>query len=352
MKRTTAFLIAVLILIPMFSSCAQTDNPGNKDETLKIVCTIFPQYDWVSQVLGDRADDVDLTLLIAGGVDLHNYQPSVDDIITISICDLFIYVGGESDKWVGDALREAVNPNMAVITLLDLLGNAAKIEELLEGMENGEHYHAHDEEHGHAHNHDDEHAHEHDDEHSHDDNELDGEYDEHVWLSLRNATAFCVAIADALSTLDADNADTYRSNATAYIEKLSALDARYEAAVARSDSRTLLFGDRFPFRYLADDYDIRCYAAFPGCSAETEAGFGTIVFLSEKVDELNLNCIMVTESSDRAIAETIADNTANKDQRILVMDAMQSVTQDDIRNGTTYLSVMESNLDVLKEALK
>jgi len=262
-----------------------------------------------------------LTQLLNGRVDLHNYQPSVDDIVKISACDLFIYVGGESDKWVGEALKSATNPNMIVINLLDALGNKAKIEEALEGMEEED---ADDEE----------------------------NYDEHVWLSLKNAIFFCSVIADALSSLDAENAGKYKGNLDAYAGRLAALDAEYQAFADSSPVRTLLFGDRFPFRYLTDDYGLKCYAVFSGCSAETEAGFDTVIRLASKADELGLKTIIVTESSDQSIAKAIKNNTVGKNQQILVLDAMQSVTLSDIQNGATYLTVMESNLNILKEALK
>ena len=308
-----------MFLLPAISACSQ--QPGKPDEgRFSVVCTVFPQYDWVRQILGDKIDGMDLTLLSNGRIDLHNYQPSVDDIAKIVTCDLFIYVGGESDAWADDVLKQAANKSMAVINLLAALGEKAKEEEIIAGMEA-------------------------------DDGEDEMAYDEHVWLSLKNAGIFCPAIADALSALDDDNSGEYKNNLLAYAEKLSALDAKYREAISAAPVKTLLFGDRFPFRYLADDYGLDYHAAFAGCSAETEASFETIIFLASKVDELDLKTIMVTESSDQAIAKTIIDNTAAKNQRILVLDAMQSMTAEDVKNAT-YLSIMENNLKVLKEALK
>ena len=324
MKRFTAILLASLLTTAALSACGQT----GPNEKISVVCTVFPQYDWVRQILGDKADSYDLTLLLDNSIDLHNYQPSVDDIVKISACDLLIYVGGGSDGWVRDALNEAANTDMVVIDLLDMLGGAAKFDETIEGIEDGYHGQGAEE-----------------------DGHVEGGYDEHVWLSLRNAEAFCGAIADALSSLDAGNADAYQSNKIAYIEKLSDLDAEYRGTVGSAPVRTLLFGDRFPFRYLVDDYGISYYAAFDGCSAESEASFATVVFLAQKMDELRLPCVMVTESSDQSIARTIVRNTVARDYKICVLDAMQSVSSSDVRNGTTYLSIMESNLEVLKEAL-
>ena len=322
-KRCAAILLALLLMITA-SGCRQIGSNGK----ISVVCTVFPQYDWVRQILGDKADGMNLTMLLDNKIDLHSFQPSVDDIVKISACDLFIYVGGESDEWVNDALKEATNKNMVVINLLDTLGDAAKIEEIIEGME------------------------EEAEESEEVEIEDEIEYDEHVWLSLKNARIFCAVITSALSSLDAGNAETYKNNLKAYIEKLSALDSEYRTAVNAAPVKTLLFGDRFPFRYLVEDYGLNYYAAFVGCSAETEASFETIIFLANKVNELNLKNIMVTESSDTAIAKTIINNTPGKNQQILVLDSMQSVTSNDVINGATYLSVMENNLNVLKEALK
>lgn len=335
MKRIISLIITFLMATFILSGCAKAtaqETPA-ADSKISIVCTTFPQYDWVRQILGERSDNVNLTLLLDSGIDLHSYQPTVDDIVEISACDLFIYVGGESDKWVEDALVEATNPDMIVINLLDELGNAAKTEEVIEGME---------ENHDHDHDHE-----EHDDIH-----QEETEYDEHVWLSLKNAQVFSAVIENALSSLDTGNAKEYQKNLAAYTEKLSALDGEYQATATAAPLKTLLFGDRFPFRYLVDDYDLKYYAAFVGCSAETEASFETVAFLTAKVDELGLNTIMVTESADQSIAKAIINNTTGKNQKILALDAMQSVTAADVQAGITYISIMEDNLEVLKEALE
>ena len=307
-----------------FSSISAPSASQSGSKPLKIVTTIFPEYDWVREILGDKADHAEVTMLLDNGVDLHSYQPTADDIIKISDCDLFIYVGGESDGWVEDALKEATNQNMKVINLLDVLGEQVKEEEVVEGMAAEE-------------------------EESEDEDEP--EYDEHVWLSLKNAETLCSAITDALEEIDPANKDAYAANAASYLEKLAALDGEYQTVVDNAARKTVLFGDRFPFRYLADDYGLSYYAAFAGCSAETEASFETISFLAGKVDELRLPCVLTIEGAQHKIAETIVQNTAEKNQSILTLDSMQSTTSTDVANGTTYLSVMESNLDVLKQAL-
>ena len=314
-KRIFAVFFCLLLAAGILGGCGKAEfssisapsasQSGNKP--LKIVTTIFPEYDWVREILGDKADHAEVTMLLGNGVDLHSYQPTADDIIKISDCDLFLYVGGESDGWVEDALKEATNQNMKVINLLDVLGEQAKVEEVVEGMAAEE-------------------------EESEDEDEP--EYDE-----------------DALEEIDPANKDAYAANAASYLEKLAALDGEYQTVVDNADRKTVLFGDRFPFRYLADDYGLSYYAAFAGCSAETEASFETISFLAGKVDELGLPCVLTIEDAQHKIAETIVQNTSKKNPSILTLDSMQSTTSTDVANGTTYLSVMESNLDVLKQAL-
>ena len=340
MKKIIALLLALFMLVGALAGCGK-QNDTNQTDKLSIVTTIFPEYDWVREILGDKADNAEITMLLDNGVDLHSYQPTADDIVKISDCDLFIYVGGESDGWVEDALRNAANRNMKVINLLEVLGDSVKTEEIVEGMQEAEHEDAHVHEDAEEHEHEDAEEHEHEE-----------EADEHVWLSLKNAKMLVRVISKALQELDPDNKDIYAANADAYVKKLSALDAEYQAAVDAASNKTILFGDRFPFRYLVDDYGLRYYAAFVGCSAETEASFETISFLAKRVDEWKLPCVLTIEGAQHKIAETIVRNTTAKNQKVLTMDSMQSTTTQDVKNGTTYLSVMEKNLSVLKEALR
>lgn len=512
MKKIISALLAVLMLAGMLSGCAnpsdvptvsttaapsQTEAPAKTK--ISVVTTIFPEYDWVREILGDKADNAEIALLLDNGVDLHSYQPTADDIIKISDCDLFVYVGGESDEWVDEALKNATNKDMKVINLLDVLKGTVKTEEAKPGMqaeeghnhgyshfddsdvqdrtlfdwdgdwqsvypylqegildevmkrkaENGsktaEEYRAYYEtgyktdvsqitidaesrtmcfvkngvavkatyeykgyqiydyasgsrgvryffeatggdadapkfvqfsdhgigpgkaEHFHIYSGNDGFdalSQEMDNWPTYYPTDMSGseikedmleheekEYDEHVWLSLKNAETLVGAISNALQELDPDSKDTYAANADAYVQKLSALDAEYRKAISAGTYKTVLFGDRFPFRYLADDYGLNYYAAFAGCSAESEASFETISFLAKKVDELKLPCVLTIEGAQHKIAETIVKNTAEKNQKVLTMDSMQSTTSQDVANGPTYLSVMEKNLDVLKEAL-
>ncbi len=355
MKKYLSVAMAALLMSLSLSACGGTAGeqaeiqneevalaPEAGSKGIKIVTTIFPEYDWVKQIVGDNNENVQIEMLLDNGVDLHSYQPTAEDVMNISDCDMFIYVGGESDEWVDDALKEKVNDDMVVLNLMEIMGDSVKEEEIVEGME------AEDEEHEHG---DDEDA-EHEDSDEHEDAEEEIEYDEHVWLSLKNATVICNKIAEGLEEIDPENAETYKNNVSSYTEKLAALDNAYESAVSSSDKDTVLFGDRFPFRYLVDDYNLKYYAAFVGCSAETEASFETIVFLSGKVDELGLGTVLTIEGDNHKIAETIVQNTTSKDQNILVMDSMQSTTSNDVENGASYLTIMENNLEVLKQALQ
>ncbi len=342
---------------------------------LRIIATTFPLYDWTRQVLGSQASNVKLTQLQDNGVDLHSFQPTVKDIAALSQCDLFLHVGGESDQWVEGALRSPRNPKRIVLNLLRELGDAAREEVPLEGMEahhhhhdhhgdvheghhhekeHGEHHRHHEKEHE-GHRHEKEHGeHHHHDEDDHDDDDHDEEekeIDEHIWLSLRCASRLCHAIADRLAKLDPPHAEEYRTNCKNYVAALAALDAQYAALVKAAPSRTLLFADRFPFRYLAEDYGLTCFAAFSGCSAETEASFKTIVFLAQKVDELRLPAVLVLEGRRHKIAETVVKTAKSRDVKILTMDSLQSATSRDMAKGKTYLNTMTQNLAVLKTAL-
>ena len=319
-KFTAAVMSALLSC--SLAGCAQGELSSDPNK-IEIICTTFSEYDWTREIVG-KNKNVEITYLLDNGVDLHNYQPSTEDIMKISDCDMFVYVGGESDKWVDDALREARNKDMQVIKLLDVLGDFAKEEEVKEGME------AEEEE---------------------EDGDEGPEYDEHVWLSLRNAEICCDAICDSLCRIDNGNADTYRQNLAVYTSKLDDLDSEYTDMAENAEVKTIIFGDRFPFRYLVDDYGIDYYAAFVGCSAETEASFETIVGLSGKLDELGLDTVFTIENSDPAIAQAVIDNSDNKDCNIETLNSIQSVTADTVSSGVTYISLMKQNLDTLRKVL-
>lgn len=327
---------------------------GNSNK-ISIVCTTFPQYDWVKNILGEEAERFNVTLLLDNGVDMHSYQPAVKDIATAGSSNLFIYVGGESDTWVEDALKEAKNKDLKAINLMETLGNSVKEEEVVEGMQEER------ESLGHSHEKSSKEKQEQTLKESHENSqEINGqkeaadeepEYDEHIWLSIRNAEIMVKNIEKAIEQLDSDNAKVYQTNAENYIKKLDTLDKQYANTIQNAKYKAILFGDRFPFRYMADDYDLKYYAAFAGCSAETMAGFETVTFLAKKADELRLPVILTIENSDGRIAEAVKSNTTKKNQKILAMNSLQSVTKEQIADGITYLQVMQENLSVLSEAL-
>lgn len=327
---------------------------GNSNK-ISIVCTTFPQYDWVKNILGEEAERFNVTLLLDNGVDMHSYQPAVKDIATAGSSNLFIYVGGESDTWVEDALKEAKNKDLKAINLMETLGNSVKEEEVVEGMQEER------ESLGHSHEKSSKEKQEQTQKESHENSqEINGqkeaadeepEYDEHIWLSIRNAEIMVKNIEKAIEQLDSDNAKVYQTNAENYIKKLDTLDKQYANTIQNAKYKAILFGDRFPFRYMADDYDLKYYAAFAGCSAETMAGFETVTFLAKKADELRLPVILTIENSDGRIAEAVKSNTTKKNQKILAMNSLQSVTKEQLADGITYLQVMQENLSVLSEAL-
>jgi zinc transport system substrate-binding protein len=294
------------------------------NEPPEIVCTTFVTYDWVRETLGERADDYEIMYLMESGIDLHNFSPSAKDIKAIKNCKILVYIGGESDKWLDDVLDDRAAAGIKKIALLDVVAEnqSALEEEEKEGMQPEEGEDAGDA----------------------------AELDEHIWLSLQNAKVCVSAIAKALGGVYTDKAAAFAANADAYNAKLETLDGEYRAAVGSGTKDTLIVADRFPFRYLCRDYGLDYFAAFVGCSSQTEAGFATIKFLADKIDELHLTAIIVIETSDKKIANTVRDATAAKDQTILLLHSAQSVAKNDLKN-TTYLGIMTGNLAVLRQAI-
>ena len=358
MKKYIGIGLSILVAIMMVLGCAKKESTGsseaesgssvtesssvaesNSEETkkLSIVTTIFPAYDWVKQVVGDNKN-VEISFLIDKGVDLHSYQASAADIAKITDSDLFVYVGGDSDDWAEDIIKE--NPNLNYINMVDSIGEAALAEELVEGMQDEEEHDHEGEEHAHE---EGEHAHE---EGEHEDGEE--EIDEHVWLSIKNAETIVSAIEAKLAEIDPDNKAEYEKNANDYLAKLDELDKEYKDTLSSIQNKTIIVGDRFPFRYLVNEYGIKYYAAFKGCDAGSEASFETVKFLANKMDELNMTDIFIIDGSKGDLAKTIVDNTKDKNAKVLVLDSMQSTKSSD---NASYLDIMKKNLEVLKEVL-
>lgn len=316
------FCIFISVSLLNISGCgceSVFSEDGSNEDSIKIVTTIFPEYDF-SKELTKGLSNFDISLLSKNGVDIHSYQPTVDDIIKITSADIFIYVGGESDAWVDDVIKQNRNDNLIVINLLDLLKDNVKTEEIVQGMEEEE-------------------------------GEEENSFDEHVWLSLKNADLICNEIKNVLVITDPDHQQIFEKNYSDYSKKLNELDQKYNNEIKNSSMDTVIFADRFPFRYMFDDYNLNYYAAFPGCSAESEASFETVIFLADKVDELNISSIVVLENSDGIIADTIINNSSSSGIKILNMNSLQSVTEKDISEGINYLQVMENNLNTVITAL-
>lgn len=314
MKKLISIIIITAVLLGL-CACGTANNDNNKQSGLNIVCTAFPQYDFIKNILGTENG---LTLLLDDGGDLHSYEPTAQDIIKIASADIFVYTGGISDQWVEGVLASANNEKLESVSLMELVETYE--EEYLAGME-------------HEHNHE---------------GENHRNKDEHIWLSLKNAATVTNKLCEIICEADTTNADKYKANAKVYVEKLYKLDNEYRNTVASAKRNTLLFADRFPFRYLIEDYSLEYYAAFAGCSSESEASFQTMAFLIDKTKELKLPVVLTIDGSDGSIARTVCESTGAKSA---VMDSCQSVSLADISNGTTYINIMENNLKVLQEAL-
>ena len=323
MKRMIVLCLSLLLL----AGCAPVASQDKGEEKkLSVVTTVFPAYDWVREIVRENSENVDITWLMKSGVDVHSYQPTVDDLVTISNCDVLVYVGGESESWMEEALAQGGKEGRVVVNLMEELGDRVKEEKPLPGVE-------------------EDHDHDHEEEHEH-------EADEHIWLSLKNAVTLTQTLAQKLGQVDPNHAQSYLEAQKSYQTKLEQLDQDYQTMVQEAKYDTVLFCDRFPFRYLMDDYGIQYYAAFAGCSAETEASFETVAFLATTLEGLNLPCVLTIEGSDGSLARTVWENTSQNKQTVAQLNSLQAVTQQQAQEGLTYLSAMEDNLQALAQALQ
>lgn len=334
--KKNIFQIILLLLFSSFLSFSCKIKKIEKTNKINVICTIFPLYDWTSQIIGND-ENINLSLLVKNGVDLHNFQPSTSDIVNISSCDVFIYVGGESDSWVDEVLKNSVNQNQKVINLMNELNDFLCEEEFIEGMQVS---HEHEHEHGEK-NHEN-HQHE---------NHNEIEYDEHIWLSLKNAQICSEKITSILCETNSINEQNYHQNYENYKNQLINLDTEFSNSLKNLPFDTVIFCDRFPFLYLFRDYSINYFAAFNGCSAETEASFETVAFLSNKLKELKLNSIIKLEKSNDKLANTIIANAKMPSCNILTLDSMQTTTLREVFEGKTYIQTMKKNLENLQKAL-
>ena len=310
--RAVGAAAGILFIFALLFTACTAEVPA--EDGVSVISTVFPLYDWTRAVAGEER----AALLLKNGTDLHSYQPSAEDMLRLMSADLVIYIGGESDAWVEEVLSGKDAAGVKSLRLMDVLGDRLRNEELVEGME-GE--------------------------------EEEESPDEHIWMSPENARLCTDAICEALCECDPENAASYQANAEAYKAKLSALHEAYLDVAKNGVRDTLLVADRFPFRYLTEEYGLNYYAAFAGCSAESNASFETVIFLAQKADALGLSVLLTTESADGRLAGTVAENMETA-PKIAALDSMQSVTEEKIAGGYTYLSAMENNLGVLREALQ
>jgi zinc transport system substrate-binding protein len=319
MKKIIITILLLFILSGFFAGCINNPKTKNNTENITIVATIFPPYDFAKQICGGAAE---VEMLLPPGAESHSYEPSAQDIIKIQNCDLFIYVGGESDTWVDNILSSLDKP-IKTVKMMDYINIVE--EEAIYGIKT----------------HHDEAAETKSKNH-------EKEYDEHVWTSPRNAVLITQAITDAICEIDTKNVDLYRQNSLNYIIQLEELDSQFADFFDAVTNKTLIFGDRFPLRYFVDEYNLTYYAAFPGCSNETEASAATIAFLIDKVKEEHISTIFYIEFSNHKIADSIAEATNTK---TALFHTCHNVSKEELENGATYLSLMKQNLATLKECM-
>ena len=323
MRKIFAAITLMVLFVLVITGCGtnkEVSQDKGEQNTLSIVTTIFPPYDFASQVAGDKAE---ITMLLSPGAESHSFEPTPQDIMKIQNCDMFIYVGGEGDAWVDDILASMDTSRMKIIKMIDCV--PAVEEELVEGMEPEE------------------------EEESHGQEAEEPEYDEHVWTSPKNAIKITEAISDALCEMDKSNESYYQKNTSDYTEQLTALDKEFREIVAQSSRKVMVFGDRFPLRYFADEYGLDYYAAFPGCSTETEPSVSTIKFLVDKVKSEKIPVVFYIEFSNHKTADSISEATGAK---ALLFHSCHNVSQKDRDEGKNYVSIMKENAVNLKEALK
>ena len=344
MKRNISMVLAALFLAVLLGACGQESavpESVEQADQIHVICTIFPPYDFVREIAGDL---VSVEMLLPPGGESHSFEPSPRDITKIRDCDVFIYVGGHSDAWVQKVLDNMDTSDMKIIALMDCVDVVT--EEIVEGMEHehgDDHEHA-DEDHEHA---DEDHDHA-DEDHEHEHEHEEPEYDEHVWTSPKNAKTIVEKISELLCQADEKNEKSYRENTSSYLAELDALDLAFREVVDQGQRKTLIFGDRFPFRYFADAYGLDYFAAFPGCSTQTEANAATIAFLIEKIRSENIPVVFHVELSGMKMVNILHEETAAE---VLLFHACHNVTQAEMDAGANYLDIMRQNVENLRTAL-
>lgn len=338
MRRTAGLITAlVLLTVSVLSGCVL--SPIDRGDKLSVVTTSFPPYDFVRAVTGDSAD---ITMLLQAGAEAHSYEPVPLDIAKIQNCDVFVYIGGEGEVWVDKILDSLDTSDITVIRLFDYI-DPLEEEEVEGASPTGHHHHHHDDGDEDEHDHDE---HDHDeDEHDHDEHE---EFDEHIWTSPRNAKLCVEGIEDVMCEKFPENAELYRENGDSYAGRLAELDRKFAEMSENAPNHTIIVGDRFPFRYLAHDYGLKYYAAFSGCSSESEPSVYTMAFLIDKLLEDDNGCVFYLEFSTKRLAQKLSDATG---AHMLRLHSCHNVSKKDFENGVTYIGLMEENLKNIQEAL-
>ena len=313
MKRIYKLIFITIILISVISLTGC--NRNEKSDKLTIISTSFPGYDFARAITKD-SNDIETKMLLKPGSESHDYEPTPQDIKNIKNSDLFIYVGGDSDEWIEDILKDIDTDKTKIIKLMDLV-NVVE-EEHVEGME------------------------------EHEEEEKEIEYDEHVWTSPVNAITITNKLKDEIIKIDNKNESLYETNTKEYVNELTNIDNTIKEIVKNSKRKELIFGDRFPLRYFVDEYGLSYYAAFPGCSEQTEASAKTISFLIDKVKKDKIPVVFHIELSSGKIAKQIAEETGVK---VLEYKTAHNISQKDFDAGVTYVDIMNDNIKVLKKAL-
>lgn len=312
MKKTIIITMSIILSLALFTGCSKNntkdDNRAsdkNNVDKKKVVTTIFPQYDFTRQVVGERSE---VSMLLPPGAESHSYEPTPQDIIKIQEADLFIYVGGGSDSWVDEILESMGEKAPKTIKLIDCV-------DVLE-------------------------------EHEHEGHDV--EYDEHVWTSPKNVVKIVDKINHTMAEIDSKNKVVYQKNSKKYKNDLIDLDKSFREVIDSAKHKTIVVGDRFPFRYLVDEYKISYYAAFPGCSSNSEPSAATVAFLTDKVKSENIPAVLYIEFSNHKVADAIAEATGTK---TMLLHSCHNVSKEDIKSGVSYLDLMNQNIEVLREAL-
>ena len=318
LNNIVILLVVAILCMAALTACGQKAKSADQDGKINVIATIFPEYDFLRQIGGDH---LNLTMLLTPGAESHSFEPTPQDIKEVANSDLFVYVGGDSDAWVDSILDSVDTTQTEVVTLMDCV--TLKEEEVAEGMTPEE-------------------------EEETEGSEEETEYDEHVWTSPKNAVLIVQKLCDNLCKIDPKNADDYKQNTKDYVAKLNDLDAEFQDVVDHAKRTEIVVGDRFPFRYFVDAYGLTYYAAFPGCSTDTEASAATIAFLTDKVKQDEIPVVFHIELSNEKVCDSICESTGAKSE---LLNAVHNVSKKDFEAGITYMDLMEHNVEVLKEAL-